>query len=68
MPQSTDPTESAKHKRFIELLAEETKQPVEKVEPLYELVLDELEGKAAIVDFVPVFAWRKIRILLMQQR
>lgn len=67
MQTSTDITESVKHKRYIEILADETHHPVEEVEPIYDDVHAHLKEKAAIPDFVPVFAWRRTRALLMQR-
>lgn len=59
-------TEATKHKRYIELLAEEVHQPVERVEPVYDDVYSHLKETAEIKDYVPVFAWRRTRALLMQ--
>lgn len=60
-------TEAAKHKRYIELLANEVHQPVEAVEPIYDDVYSHLKEVAEIKDYVPVFAWRQARALLRQQ-
>ena len=59
--------EAARHRHFMELLADETHQPVSQIEPLYELVLEQLKGQASIPDFVPVFAWRRTRALLQHR-
>jgi len=59
-------TESAKHKRYIELLANEVHKPVEVVEPIYDDVYSHLKKEAEIEDYVPVFAWRQARALLRQ--
>jgi hypothetical protein len=61
-----DPSEIAKHQRLIELLADETHHAVEEVEPVYDTVLSRLKATAEIADFVPVFAWRRTRAVLLQ--
>lgn len=61
-------TETAKHKRYIELLASEVHQPVEAVEPIYDNIYSHLKEAAEIKDYVPVFAWRQVRALLLQQQ
>ncbi len=58
--------EAAKHKRYIELLASEVDQPVERVEPLYDDVYSRLKETAEIKDYVRVLAWRRARALLLQ--
>jgi hypothetical protein len=67
MQESTDLTEQTKHKRYVELLAEELNEPVENVESIYSDVLIHLKEKAEIVDYVPVFAWRRTRALLARR-
>ncbi|WP_228535922.1 DUF3562 domain-containing protein [Noviherbaspirillum malthae] len=65
MHASTDITEHAKHKRYVELLAEETHRPIEQVELVYGNILSHLKETAEISDYVPVFAWRRARALLV---
>lgn len=60
-------TEAAKHKHYVELLADETNHSIAEVEPVYEDVYTNLKETAQIKDFVPVFAWRRTRALLMLQ-
>lgn len=60
-------TEAAKHKRYIELLANEVHRPIEVVEPVYDDVYHHLKEAAQIKDYIPVFAWRQTRAILMQQ-
>lgn len=67
MQPSSDITEAAKHKRYIELLAEETDHPPEEVGPVYDDIYTELKKAADIPDYVPVFAWRRARARLMAQ-
>lgn len=67
MQSSEDITEEAKHKRYVELLAEETHQPVSKVESIYDNILSELKETAEIPDYVPVFAWRRARAALIHR-
>lgn len=61
---NTDPTEQIKHKRYIEILADEINRPMEDVEPVYDDVMADLKANAQVVDFVPIFAWRRARALL----
>lgn len=63
----TDLTEQTKHKRYVELLADELNQPVENVESIYSDVLTHLKEKADVTDYVPVFAWRRTRALLARR-
>jgi hypothetical protein len=64
MDANKDISEMAKHKRYVELLAEETHQPIEEVESVYGEILADLKESSDIPDFVPVFAWRRARALL----
>jgi hypothetical protein len=57
-------TEAAKHRRYIEALADEVHQPIERVEPVYDDIYSHLKETADIKDYVPVFAWRRTRALL----
>lgn len=59
-------TEAAKHKRYIELLANEIHQPFDQVEPIYDDIYNYLQETAHIKDYVSVFAWRRTRALFMQ--
>lgn len=67
MQEFSDLTEQTKHKRYVELLADELDQPVENVESIYGNVLAHLKEKAEIADYVPVFAWRRTRALLARR-
>lgn len=67
MQPSTDITEQTKHKRYVELLAIETDQPLEQVESVYGDILAHLKETAEISDYVPVFAWRRTRALLVHR-
>ena len=60
-------TEVAMHQRYVELLADETNHSVGEVAPIYDSVFSSLKETAEIKDFVPVFAWRRTRALLMQR-
>lgn len=62
-----DPTEAVKHRRYIEILAEEIERPVEDIEPIYDDVMAHLKETAQVADFVPIFAWRRVRALLVQR-
>lgn len=61
-------TEAAKHKRYVELLANEVHQPVDEVEPVYDDIFSHLKETAEIKDYVPVFAYRQTRALFMQRQ
>ncbi len=63
---SIDPTEEVKHRRYIEILAEEIHQPVEDVQPVYDDVMAHLKETARVTDFVPIFAWRRVRAILLR--
>lgn len=54
-------TEAAKHKRYIELLADQVHQPIDKVAPIYDDIYSYLKEAAFVKDYVPVFAWRRTR-------
>lgn len=64
---TTDPTEEVKHRRYIELLAEEIHQPVESVTPVFDDVMAHLKATADVTDFVPIFAWRRVRAILVRR-
>lgn len=67
MQSANDLAEESKQKRLVELLAEETHQPLNEVEPIYGTVLAQLKETAEVPDFVPVFAWRRARALLIHR-
>lgn len=67
MESNTDISEMAKHKRYVELLAEETHQPIEEVETVYGSILADLKETSDVPDFVPVFAWRRARAMLVHE-
>lgn len=54
-----DDAEAALHRRAIETLAEEERQPVETVQQVYEAELEALKASATVEHFVPTFAWRR---------
>jgi hypothetical protein len=60
-------TEAIKHKRYIEMLANEIHQPLDLVEPVYDNVYSHLQETAEIKDYVSVFAWRKTRAMFMER-
>ena len=62
---SADPTEQVKHRRYIEILADEISRPVEEVAPVYDDVMADLKASALVADFVPIFAWRRARAILV---
>jgi hypothetical protein len=62
-----DPSEEVKHRRYIEILAEEISRPVEDVEPVYDDVMAHLKENAQVTDFVPIFAWRRVREILIRR-
>lgn len=67
MQPNVDATELAKQKHYVELLAEETHQPIALVEALYGDILADLKARSDIPDFVPVFAWRRTRASLVNR-
>lgn len=67
MRPGTDPTEEVKHKRYIELLADEIQQPIENVAPVFDDVMAHLKETADVTDFVPIFAWRRARAILVRR-
>ncbi len=64
---TTDPTEEVKHKRYIEILASEISRPVEDVAPVYDDVVADLKATAEVIDYVPIFAWRRAREILVRR-
>lgn len=65
MRPTISPSEAAKHRRFIEILAEETNRSVEEIAPVYDDVIAHLKERAEVADFVPIFAWRRVREILI---
>lgn len=61
---TNDPSETVKHHRYIEVLAEEIQRPFEDVEPVYDDVVSHLKETATIGDYIPIFAWRRARDIL----
>ena len=59
-------TEAARHRQYLEALAHEIQQPIERVQPVYDDIYMQLKESADIKDYVPVFAWRRTRALLLQ--
>lgn len=59
-----DPSESVKHRRYVEVLAEEIQRPYDEIEPLYEDVVYQLKATAHVTEFIPIFAWRRARAIL----
>lgn len=66
MRERNDPSAGLKHRRLVEDLAEETRQPIHDVERIYSGVLEDLKETAGVVDYVPIFAWRRARKMLMK--
>ena len=66
MDVTNDPTEQVKHRRYIEILADEMQRSVEDVEPVFDDVMADLKATAQVGDFVPIFAWRRARQLLLR--
>ena len=64
-PSTTDPTLEVKHRRYIELLADEIHRPIEDVAPVFDDVMEHLKETADVTDFVPIFAWRRARAILV---
>lgn len=64
MKGTTDPSFEVKHRRYVELLAQEASRPFEDVDAIYSRVMDDLEKSAGVKDFVPIFAWREVRSIL----
>lgn len=64
---TTDPTEEVKHRRYIELLADEIHRPIEDVAPVFDDVMEHLRETADVTDFVPIFAWRRARAILVRR-
>lgn len=60
-------TEAAKHKRYIETLANEVHHPIDEVAPVYEDIYSRLREAAEIKDYVPVFAWRRTRAVFLER-
>lgn len=66
-PSATDPTQQVKHSRYIELLADEIHRPIEDVAPVFDDVMAHLKETAYVMDFVPIFAWRRARAILVRR-
>lgn len=62
-----DPSEALKHRRYIEVLAEEIDRPFEDIEPIYDDVMSHLKETAQVTEFVPIFAWRRVRAILSKR-
>jgi hypothetical protein len=60
------PEQQALHLRVIEAIAGDTRRPVAEIVPLYAEVLDALLDAARVVDYLPVFASRRVRALLLR--
>lgn len=60
-------TEAAKHKHYIETLANEVRHTVDEVGPVYDDIYTRLNDAAEIKDYVPVFAWRRTRAIFMER-
>ena len=52
----------------VESLARSCGLEAEEVQALYESVLVEMKQKAVIMDFLPIFAAKKVREMLLQGR
>jgi hypothetical protein len=61
------PEQQALHLRAIEAIAGDTRRSVDEILPLYAEVLDALLDAARIADYLPVFASRRVRALLVRE-
>ena len=59
-----DETERGLHLRAIKILSSNVGLSVERVERLYEIVLNRLKKEAKIKDFLPILVSRRVRYLL----
>ena len=64
----TESREPGHPDQAVEFLAEDSQVPIEDVARLYEGEMTKLESGAHIRHFLPIFAIRKVRELLRQQR
>lgn len=53
-----------KHRRYIELIAEESHLPIPQITPMYASALASLQATACVEDYLPIFVWRRVRSLL----
>jgi hypothetical protein len=60
----TEAREQLQHRRYVEVLADEARCSIEDAESVYRDLMIELEASAKIPNFVPIFAWRRARVLL----
>jgi Protein of unknown function (DUF3562) len=60
--------DSAGPESDIEILARETKMPLETVHKVYDIELAKLEHVARIKTYVPVLTRRRVKDLLQRQR
>ena len=66
-PVHAQPGKRSHLQRAIELLARESRVPIEEVARLYEGKRAELEFGARMTSFVPIFAIRRVREMLRQR-
>ena len=60
--------ERTSHEAAVERIARSQGLEAGEVEPLYESVLAEMKREAIIMDFLPIFAARKVKEMLLRER
>lgn len=54
----------SKHRAQIEQLAQETRQPIQSVAPLYEAVWSRLQSQARIEQYLPILVSKHVKRML----
>jgi len=60
--------DAARHKAAIDALAVETHQPIERIQPQYEQVVQRLQQGATVYEFLSVCALRNVRQILRKSQ